>query len=75
MSHEVVIEEDKVTEEGQDMSDNVEQDAANDEDSDQHCEVEVSLHMQCIDCFPHKIMFCFAGRRTGCDLRPQYCTE
>ena len=53
MSHEVVIEEDKVTEEDQDMSDNVEQDVTNDEDSDQHCE-EVSLHMQCIDYFPHK---------------------
>ena len=53
MSHKVVIEEDKVTEEDQDMSDNVEQDVTNDEDSDQHCE-EVSLHMQCIDYFSHK---------------------
>ena len=44
MSHEVVIEEDKVTGEDQDMSDNVEQDVTNDEDSDQYCE-EVSLHM------------------------------
>ena len=44
---------------------NVEQDVANDEDSDQQCE-EVSLHMQCIDLI--KILFCFAGRRTGCDL-------
>ena len=51
MSHEVMIEEDKVT--NQDMSDNVEQDVTSDEDSDQHCE-EVSLHMQCIDYFPHK---------------------
>ena len=67
MSHQMVIHKDKVTGEDQDMSDNVEQDVTNDEDSDQHCE-EVSLHMQCIDYFPHKIMFCFAGRRTGCDL-------
>ena len=69
MSHPVVKEEDKVTEEDQDMSDNVEQDVPNDEDSDQHCEVEVSLLMQCIDyTFLIKIMFCFAGRRTGCDI-------
>ena len=67
MSHEVVMHEDKVTGEDQDMSDNVEQDVTNDEDSDQHCHCEeVSLHMQCIDLI--KIMFCFAGRRTGCDL-------
>ena len=50
MSHHVVTEEDKVTGEDQDMSDNVEQDVTrlSDEDSDQHCE-EVSLHMQCIN--------------------------
>ena len=49
MSHHVVMQVHKVTEEDQDMSDNVEQDVTNDEDSDQHCE-EVSLHMQlCID--------------------------
>ena len=42
MSHQVaVMQEDKVTEEDQDMTDNVEQDVTNDEDSDQHCE-EVS---------------------------------
>ena len=46
MSHEVVMEVDKVTEEDQDMSDNVEQDVT--KDSDQPCE-EVSLRMQCID--------------------------
>ena len=75
MSHQVVMHEDKVTEEDQDMSvDNVEQDVTSDEDSDQYCE-EVSLHMQYINYFPHKIMFCFAGCRTGCDLGPQYCTE
>ena len=71
MSHHVVMEEDEVTGEDQDMSvDNVEQDVANDEDryQVQHCE-EVSLHMQCInDYFPHKIMFCSAGLRTGFDL-------
>ena len=54
MSHQVVMEEDVVTREDQDMSDNVEQDVTNDEDSDQHCEVEVSLHIQCIDSFSHK---------------------
>ena len=53
MSHEVVTEEDKVTEEDQDMSDNVEQDVTSDEDSDQNCE-EVSLHMQCTDYFHHQ---------------------
>ena len=53
MSHEVVMGEDKVTEEDQDMSDNVEQDVTNDEDNDRHCE-EVSLHMQCIDYLSHK---------------------
>ena len=53
MSHEVVMEEEKVTEEDQDMSDNVEQDVTNDEDSDQHCE-EVSLLILCINYFPHK---------------------
>ena len=45
MSHQVVMQKDKVTEEDQDMSDNVEEDVTNDEDSDQHCE-EVSLHVQ-----------------------------
>ena len=45
MSHQMVMEEDKVTEEDQDMSDNVEQDVTNDEDSDPDYEPEVSLHI------------------------------
>ena len=45
MSHQVVMEEGKLTGEDQDMSDNVDEDVTNDEDSDPDYEPEVSLHM------------------------------
>ena len=66
MSHQVVMEEDKVTEQDQDMSD---QDVTNDEDSDPDYEPEVSLHIcSALITFFVNIMFCSAGLRTGCDL-------